>query len=205
MRCTMRLVPTLYTMQIAFAVEGPLESEVLRAAAAALVQRHASLRAAFRHEQLSRPVQVVLSPVEVPFRSVDLSMLKEAEREERWARLLQDDRAERFDVAGRRCCASHWCGLAPTATGCCSLHHHILMDGWSMPVLVQELLTLYAQRGSAAALPRVTPYREYLAWLGAQDRAAAMAAWSAALRDWSEPTLCAARAWPAAALPEQTC
>ena len=88
----------LYTMQIAFAVEGPLESEVLRAAAAVLVQRHASLRAAFRHEQLSRPVQVVLSPVEVPFRSVDLSMLKEAEREERWARLLQDDRAERFDV-----------------------------------------------------------------------------------------------------------
>ena len=88
----------LYTMPIAFAVEEPLESEVLRAAVAALVQRHASLRAAFRHEQLSRPVQVVLSSVQVPFRSIDLSMLDEAAREERWQRLLLEDRAERFDL-----------------------------------------------------------------------------------------------------------
>ena len=72
------------------------------------------------------------------------------------------------------------------------------------PVLVQELLTLYAQRGSAAALPRVTPYREYLAWLGAQDRAAAIAAWSAALSGLDEPTLIAPRErGRAAALPEQ--
>ena len=47
------------------------------------------------------------------------------------------------------------------------------MDGWSTPVLVQELLTLYAHKGDAAALPRVTPYRDYLRWLAAQDRAAA--------------------------------
>ena len=46
------------------------------------------------------------------------------------------------------------------------------MDGWSMPVLVRELLTLYAHQGDAAVLPRVTPYRDYLAWLAAQDRAA---------------------------------
>ena len=56
-------------------------------------------------------------------------------------------------------------------------NHHILMDGWSTPVLVQELLTLYAHQGNAAALPRVTPYRDYLAWIAAQDRAAAIAAW----------------------------
>ena len=42
--------------------------------------------------------------------------------------------------------------------------HHILLDGWSTSILVQELLTLYAQKGNAAALPRVTPYRDYLAW-----------------------------------------
>ena len=194
----------LYTMQIAFAVEGPLESEVLRAAAAVLVQRHASLRAAFRHEQLSRPVQVVLSPVEVPFRSVDLSMLKEAEREERWARLLQDDRAERFDVTAPPLLRFTLVRLGADRHRLLFAAHHILLDGWSVPVLVQELLTLYAQRGSAAALPRVTPYREYLAWLGAQDRAAAIAAWSAALSGLDEPTLIAPRErGRAAALPEQ--
>ena len=46
-----------------------------------------------------------------------------------------------------------------------------------MPVLVQELLTLYAHHGDAGVLPPATPYRNYLAWLAGQDRAAAIAAW----------------------------
>ena len=76
--------------------------------------------------------------------------------------------------------------------------HHILMDGWSMPVLVRELLTLYAQRGDATALPRVTPYRDYLAWIAAQDRAAAVAAWRAALAGLEEPHAGWRRAAPGA-------
>src|SRR5262249_59577744 len=59
-------------------------------------------------------------------------------------------------------------------------HHHLLMDGWSLPVLVREVLTLYEHKGDGAALPRVTPYRDYLAWLAAQDRAGARAAWQQA-------------------------
>src|SRR5205823_3195096 len=88
--------PDLYTMQIGFALEGALESEALRAAAAALVQRHASLRAAFRHENLSRPVQIILPAVPVPWRSIDLSALDEAAREERLTQILAEDCIERF-------------------------------------------------------------------------------------------------------------
>jgi hypothetical protein len=49
-------------------------------------------------------------------------------------------------------------------------NHHLLMDGWSLPVLMRELFVLYGQEGHTAALPRVTPYRDYLGWLAAQDR-----------------------------------
>ena len=42
--------------------------------------------------------------------------------------------------------------------------------------------------GDAAALPRVTPYRNYLAWIAAQDRAGAMAAWQEALAGLEEAT-----------------
>ena len=81
-------------------------------------------------------------------------------------------------------------------------NHHILLDGWSMPVLVRDLLTLYA--GGGSALPRVTPYREYLAWLSRQDRAAALAAWREALAGLEEGTHLAPRD-PSreAVLPEQ--
>ena len=52
-------------------------------------------------------------------------------------------------------------------------HHHILLDGWSTPVLVQELFFLYGEAGDDRLLPRPVPYRDYLAWLTAQDGAAA--------------------------------
>ena len=79
------------------------------------------------------------------------------------------------------------------------------MDGWLVDtVFVQELLTLYAHGGDAGALPRVTPYRDYLAWLAGQDRAAAVAAFGAALAGLEEPTLLAPPArGRAAVLPEQ--
>ena len=70
------------------------------AAAQALVARHASLRAGFRHESLSRAVQVIVpASVAAPWRSLDLSELDGAERERRLAEMLAQDRAERFDLS----------------------------------------------------------------------------------------------------------
>ena len=67
-------------------------------------------------------------------------------------------------------------------------NHHILMDGWSLPILVRELLALYADKADAGALPRLTPYRDYLAWLARQDRIAAIAAWREVLAGLEQPT-----------------
>src|SRR5262249_40635107 len=67
-------------------------------------------------------------------------------------------------------------------------HHHLLMDGWSLPVLGRELLTLYEHKGDGAALGRVTPYRDYLAWLAAQERAGGGAGWAQGLAGLGEGT-----------------
>ena len=72
-------------------------------------------------------------------------------------------------------------------------NHHLLMDGWSAPILVRELLEVYAQHGSAASLPRVTPYRDYLTFIARQDRAAGLAVWLEALTGLEEGTRLAPR------------
>ena len=84
-------------------------------------------------------------------------------------------------------------------------NHHILMDGWSLPVLVEELLTLYAHKGDTAALPRATLYRDYLAWLAEQDRERALTMWREALAGLEEATRLAPahEAARTAAAPEQ--
>ena len=72
--------PDVYTVQQELGLEGELDAGALAAAAQAVVDRHASLRACFRQAGLRRPVQVIVAGVGVPWRSVDLSRLEEGER-----------------------------------------------------------------------------------------------------------------------------
>ena len=88
----------VYTVQLVLDLAGALDEELLKASAQALVSRHASLRAAFHHESLTRPVQVVVPQVTVPWRSFDLSQLDDEARAERMGNILERDRDERFDL-----------------------------------------------------------------------------------------------------------
>src|SRR5262249_15673456 len=80
------LAPDIYTVQLELGLTGPLDSEALHAAARALVQRHASLRASFRQDDLSRPVQVIVPRVTLPWRRVDLATLDDKAQPDRVAR-----------------------------------------------------------------------------------------------------------------------
>ena len=88
----------LYTVQVVLGLEGPLDSHGLRVAAEALLERHANLRASFVHEGLSRPVQVIVPEVALPWCEVDLSGLGPAQCEERLAQLLAKERTLRFEL-----------------------------------------------------------------------------------------------------------
>ncbi|MYS25334.1 amino acid adenylation domain-containing protein, partial [Streptomyces sp. DvalAA-14] len=199
----------VYTVQIVLETEGPVDAERLRGATAALLRRHANLRVGFLHEDLDEPVQAVAADVPPRWREVDLSRAERDQAEGALARLLAADRAERFDLAEPPLLRFTLVRLAPDVHRLVLTSHHILWDGWSMPVLLQELLELYARDGDDSALPPVTPFRTYLAWLAARDRAAAEAAWRLALAGVTSPTLLAGPGPsdsgrpPAAVLPER--
>src|SRR5262249_6985367 len=122
------------------------------------------------------------------WRRIDLSLLDEASRAERLASVLAQDRAERFDLSCAPLMRFTLIRLAADRHRLGLTHHHLLVDGSSLPVLVRELLTLYEHKGDGTALGRVTPYRDYLAWLAGQDRAGALAAWQQALAGVEEAT-----------------
>ena len=159
---------------------------------------------AFRHEGLSRPVQVIVARAKAPWRLIDLSSLDEAERERELARIVAADRIEPFDLAAAPLMRFALIRLSADRHRLLISNHHLLMDGWSAPVLVRELLQAYACQGSVASLPRLTPYRDYLAFIAGQDRAAAQAAWRQALAGLEEASrLAPADPGRAAVAPEQ--
>jgi non-ribosomal peptide synthase protein (TIGR01720 family) len=184
--------PDLYTVPIELGLEGPLDSDALRLAAEALLERHANLRASFVHEGLSRPVQVIVPEVALPWNEVDLSGLDLVQCEERLAQLLAKERGLRFEPGRGPLLRCSLIRLGGQRYRFFLTNHHLLLDGWSMPVVVRELFDLYKHRGQSAALGRVTPYREYLGWLAAQDHQATRAAWERALEGLEEPTRLAA-------------
>ncbi|MFE4977912.1 condensation domain-containing protein, partial [Kitasatospora sp. NPDC056651] len=181
----------VYTAQVAFDFEGKLDAAALRTAGERLLHRHPNLRAAFRHDGLKRPVQVVVRDVRLPWTEADLTELGEAERQAEAEHLAARARDRAFDLRRPPLLDFLLVKLAPERHRFVLTNHHILWDGWSSAVLIGELLALYAQQGDDAGLPRVTPYRDYLGWLAAQDLDAARTAWSAELAGLEGPTLVA--------------
>ncbi|MEU7584235.1 amino acid adenylation domain-containing protein [Streptomyces sp. NPDC041068] len=181
----------VYNTQLFLDLEGPLDAERLRTAARALLRRHANLRAGFRQRKNGQAIQVIHREVELPWSDVDLSGLDESAQEAELTALLEADRVRRFDLAAPPALRFTLVRLATGLHRLVMSNHHILIDGWSAPVLLRELLTLYKEHGSDATLPPVTPYREYLSWLARQDTAAAKDAWRRALAGLAGPTLVA--------------
>ncbi|WP_433686436.1 amino acid adenylation domain-containing protein [Micromonospora carbonacea] len=187
--------PDVYTVSTALDLTGPLDSGRLRDAGQALLDRHANLRAGFRRTAKGGTVAVIPTRARLPWTEHDLSGLPEAERAAGLDRLAAADRDERFDMARPPLLRMTLTRLGDDVHRLTITHHHILLDGWSAPLLVRELLDLYASPGS---LPPVTPYKAYLAWLARWDRDAAIAAWRQALAGLDEPT----RIAPAGTVPE---
>ncbi|MER5772553.1 condensation domain-containing protein, partial [Streptomyces sp. NPDC001985] len=182
----------VYVEQMVLGIEGPLDAAVLRASWQALLDRHASLRAGFRQlPGVDQPVQVIARQVELPWREEDLSGLPEADALAGVERLGVEERARRFDLAVPPLLRILLVKVGTERYRAVVTLHHIVLDGWSLPVLMRELWTAYEAGGGTGGLPPVTPYRSYLEWLGRQDKEAAREAWRQALEGAEEPTLIA--------------
>ncbi|MEV7099818.1 condensation domain-containing protein, partial [Amycolatopsis sp. NPDC051045] len=192
----------VYTVQATADLAGPLDVDAMRVACAALLRRYATLRAYFRHRRGGEAVQLIAAEVGLPWTEHDLSTLPEPEREDRLRRLADEDRERRFDLAHPPLVRFTLIKLAAGRYRFLWTAHHIATDGWSVPILIRELATLYTD-GPAAALPEVAPFRNYLAWLGRQDDQEARQAWREVLDGLAEPTKVAPElAGPLKAVPE---
>ncbi|MFC5754902.1 condensation domain-containing protein, partial [Actinomadura rugatobispora] len=167
----------------------PLDTGLLRTSWQALLDRHASLRAGFQQPTGAQQlVQVIASGVRVPWRELDLSGRPAAEAAEELARAAEQERSRNFDLSVPPLLRLLLVKLAGGEYRLVVSMHHIVLDGWSSPILFDELARIYAAGGDAGGLPPVTPYREYLAWLARQDKDAARRAWRRALSGLTEPT-----------------
>ncbi|MEO3977979.1 amino acid adenylation domain-containing protein [Streptomyces sp. CAU 1734] len=169
-----------YVVQQVVELAGPVDGGALRRAAQALLDRHAPLRAGFRLRADGTPVQIITRDAVLPWREEGPLEAAAADA------LAAGERAAGFDLAAPPLLRCALVRLGGERSRLILTFHHIVADGWSLPVLHRELLALYGP--APAELPGPAPYRGYLARLGELDREAAREAWRVALADLDGPT-----------------
>lgn len=179
----------VYHMQFVLHLSGEVDPERVRAAGQALLERYPNLRSAFVTTADGEPVQVVADHVELPWRHLDVSGLDEAGQDAALDRALADDRADQLDPARPPLLRLALLSCGPRQAKLILTAHHTLFDGWSSPLVITDLIRLYAESDDLAP---VRSYGDYLAWLSRQDRDASAARWKSELEGFEQPTLIAA-------------
>ncbi|MGY5139044.1 condensation domain-containing protein, partial [Streptomyces nigrescens] len=176
----------VYQSQRILDLDGPVDAQRLRAAWQRLLARHESLRTSFHQLGSGETVQVVEGEVEIPWRTADLSHLDEAAAAAEVDRLLARDQAERFDVTKAPLLRLLLIRLGRNTHRLVVTSHHVVLDGWSTPIVLGEMATGYAGGQGSSTPPS---YRGYLEWLRRQDEEATRAAWQSELAGADEPTM----------------
>ncbi|MFO0762662.1 MAG: amino acid adenylation domain-containing protein [Byssovorax sp.] len=180
----------VYVTQLDWAVRGSFDAAAFERALQKVVDRHSILRSLFAWERLERPMQVVRKRVKIGVETIDLRVLPPEEQVREIRRFAAEDRKKGFDLTRPPLLRVTLFRLGEEHHRCFLSVHHILFDGWSIPILIRELFSLYDAyaAGRELELPPTTPYGDFIAWLEKQDPARAETFFRRMLAGFRAPT-----------------
>jgi amino acid adenylation domain-containing protein len=154
-----------------------------------IVRRHEILRTSFP-AVMGQPVQFISPPVAINFPKIDLSELAEGQQESEVMRLAKREARQPFDLARGPMLRVTLLRLAEQDYVLLFTMHHIVSDGWSLAVLINELTTLYDayRNGDESPLPDMPiQYADFAhwqrQWLQGEVLEAELAYWKQQLAD----------------------
>ncbi|GJL56924.1 MAG: hypothetical protein NPIRA02_40560 [Nitrospirales bacterium] len=155
-----------YNVSNAVRLKGTLHLETLKRTFDMMVTRHESLRTTFCTID-GRPSQVIREAQPIKIIVKDLSALSKAERETRVMALAEEEEQSPFDLECGPLLRVVLLRLYETEHVLLVTMHHIISDGWSMNVIIEEFVKLYEsyRQGAEPQLPVITiQYADYAQW-----------------------------------------
>ncbi|EEK70326.1 hypothetical protein bcere0007_52480 [Bacillus mycoides] len=180
-----------YIVQLSFMIRGELDIATFEQAWKSVIQRHEIFRSAFLWDEVEEPLQVVYESVPFKVNVEDWRTLTAEEKEEKRKAFLALDRKQAFLFDKAPLMRVTVIQEGEEEYRIVWTHHHILLDGWSLPLVFNELLTVYQKRmnGEAVHLPNSSPYKKYIQWLREQNQEQAEQFWREKLKGFTAPTL----------------
>ncbi len=181
----------VYAVQLDITLSGPLDQQRLREAVQTVVNRHPNLAALFC-AQFDEAVQIIPANPVVPWRYVDLSTVDGPDigedgpdLEGQIQQVCASERAAVYDMANRPPLRVALIRTAAEQHRFVLTNHHIVLDGWSLPLMLGEIFASYYGQW----LPAAPSYRRFITWLADRDRSAARAVWREMFAGFDKPTV----------------
>jgi amino acid adenylation domain-containing protein/non-ribosomal peptide synthase protein (TIGR01720 family)/FkbM family methyltransferase len=176
----------IYFDQITCRIRGNMNVGVLEQSYRQLVARHGALRTCFTHQYAGRSLQIVSKNAQSEFVYRELT----AQIEQEVASAKEADRSRGFDLEQG---SQMRLTVLRTGTNTHELiwsHHHILMDGWCLGLLIKEFFDIYHAliNNETPALAKVYPYANYVSWLGKVDHEKTVSYWKNYLAGFKKKT-----------------
>ncbi|BAY23196.1 non-ribosomal peptide synthase [Calothrix sp. NIES-2100] len=180
----------VYCEQLSCTLYGSINTTAFAQAWQRVVERHSALRTFFVWDNLDKPHQVVCKTVNLPFVVDDWRSLSPTQQQEQLTAFTAADRNKGFELNQAPLMR---CSLIQTADDTYEFvwtFHHLLIDGWSLPIVVQEAFAFYeaANQGHDLYLKTPRPFRDYITWLQQQDLSQAKEFWLRSLQGFTAPT-----------------
>ena len=181
----------MYFEQSVLRIDGCLNRDLFRRAWEEVTERHAILRTRIVWEGLEHPLQLVQPSVELPWAEQDWQGSPVDGHQERLLNFLDTDRVQGFDLTEAPLMRLTLLQVAENSTVVVWSFHHLILDRWSVDLLLQEVWSCYHSliQGQPPVFNPLRPYREYLGWLQDQDLNRAEQYWRDLLRGFAEPTV----------------
>jgi amino acid adenylation domain-containing protein/non-ribosomal peptide synthase protein (TIGR01720 family) len=180
----------VYFEQLTCILEGELQVEALARAWQQVVDHHEILRSRFAWGVRDQIVRVVEKKTQIHLQSKDWRALPQQTREQNLQEYLRDDLARGFDLKQPPLMRLVLIRVEAKKYWLVWDFHHLLLDGWSLPVVLRDVFASYTAlcKGEAPSLDRPSVYKEYARWLRRQDLRKAEEFWRERLKGFHAPT-----------------
>jgi amino acid adenylation domain-containing protein len=178
-----------YNEAMTCVLKGKLDISAFKNAWKVVIDEYAILRTAFSWKKLDRMLQIVYKDVPIPLEVLDWSSIPKDKLKKKISEYIENDRKSGFDLSKPPLLKLTLILLEKDTYQFIWQNHHVLLDGWSVPLVILRVLSCYELliKGINPERQELQPFSNYVKWLDGQDLSRAENYWVNELAGFQEP------------------
>ncbi len=178
----------MYFEQIAITLSGQIDLDLFQKSFNAVIKEYDVLRTMFIYKNVKKPVQLVLKDRKTDIRFEDISTKAGLEKTEYIEKFKKQDMEKGFDLSRDILIRM---SIIKTDERSCEIivsFHHIIMDGWSLGVIIKDILANYELLKDKKELKIIDakPYSDFIKWIENQEIEEGFSYWKKHLEGYEQ-------------------